>query len=303
MARTPFFARQTPGGGVLLFADQSQTTGSYFFVHNGTGSDTAGNGLGPDSPAASADFMVASCTASLGDTIVLMPGHAETLVNATGLAMDVAGVRLLGLGWGGLVPTFTLGTATSATIAVTAPNCVIDNIKVVSDFANVAAGVTASAVADGLVVQNSWFKDGGSAKELVIGVSVAAAANNVKILNNRFTTVDTGGCASAVKLIGACDDGQIIGNYIQGDYSVACIDGKTAAAILLEITDNVFWNSDATLGLLLDMHSSTTGVYANNRSFGAKNDAHFTAAGMVAVENYSTNAKNASGIIKPAVDT
>ena len=303
MARTPFFSRQTPGGGVLLFADQSQTTGSYFFVHSGTGTDEEGAGLGPDSPSATADFMVASCTASLGDTIVLMPGHAETLVNATGLAMDVAGVRLLGLGWGNLIPTFTLGTATSATIAVTAPNNVIDNIKIVSDKADVAAGVTASALADGLIVQNSWLKDGGSAKELVIGVSVAAAAHNVKILNNRFTTVDGGDCASAIKFIGACDDGLVIGNYIHGDYSVACIDGKTAAAILLEIRDNLFWQADTTAGLFTDMHSSTTGIIANNSSYGAKNDAHYTAAAMVFLQNFSTNAKNASGLIKPAIDS
>ena len=303
MARTPFFGRQTPGGGVLLFDDESNTTGSYFFVHSGTGTDKAGAGQGPDSPAATADFMVASGTASLGDTIVCMPGHAESLASATGLAIDVAGIRLLGLGWGNLRPTFTLDTATGATIAVTAPSCVIDNIKIVSDFADVAAGITASALADGLIVRNCWLKDGSSTKELVIGISIAAACNNVAIYGNRFTTVDGGGCASAIKLVGAADDSEIFDNYIHGDYSVACIDGATAAAVDLDIHHNRFWNTDTGAGLLMSMHASTTGIYSDNRSFGGKNDAHYTAAGMAPVENYSTNAADASGLIKPAVDS
>ncbi len=115
-------------------------------------------------------------------------------------------VRLLGLGWGNLRPTFTLATNVGATIAVTAPSCVIDNIKIVSARIDITAGITASALADGLIVRNCWLKDGSSTLELVIGIELAAACDNVSIYGNRFTTVDGGGCASAIKLVGAADD-------------------------------------------------------------------------------------------------
>ena len=54
--------------------------------------------------------------ASRGDVIFAMPGHAETISTATALNMDKAGVALIGLGTGGLRPTLTFDTATTAAI-------------------------------------------------------------------------------------------------------------------------------------------------------------------------------------------
>ena len=83
-------------------------------------SDTAGFGRTPDAPFATIDYAVGQCTASQGDIIYVMPGHAEVLAAAADLALDVIGISVIGLGNGPLQPTVTLGTADTADVDVDA---------------------------------------------------------------------------------------------------------------------------------------------------------------------------------------
>lgn len=304
LSRTGLFVKRSVGG---LFAveDMAVTTGSRIFVHYTNGTDAAGYGTGPDTPAKTLDYAVGLCTANKGDIIYLMPGHAESLAAATSAACDVAGISIVGLGHGSLIPTFTLGTATAATIAVTAANVRFKNIKVISDLADVAAGITCSNAADGLVVENCWFTDGAAAKELVIGIQLAAACDHCTIVNNLFTTVDGGDCASAIKLVGESVDTLIENNVIFGDYSAAGIDGGTAQATRLRILDNEVRNADVTAGLAIKLHASTTGTVRDNLVFGGKDGTVPIAAAAAFVgQNYYSNAAGASaGILAPAVDS
>jgi hypothetical protein len=86
-----------------------------------------------------------------GDIIFVGPGHAETISSATALSLNTSGVAIIGLGAGNLRPTFTLDTANTATISVTADNISIQNCRFVANFLNIAklfnltnASVTAS---------------------------------------------------------------------------------------------------------------------------------------------------------------
>lgn len=110
-------------GGMFAVEDQSRSTGTRFFVHSGTGTDSAGNGANPTKPLATIDYAVGLCTANKGDIIHVMPGHAETVIAANGIDIDVAGVTLVGEGEGDLKPTITMGTATTATVRFNAKNC------------------------------------------------------------------------------------------------------------------------------------------------------------------------------------
>jgi len=283
--------------------------GNIYFVDstNSDASDAATAGTSPDAPFATIDYAIGKCTASNGDVIYAMPGHAETIVAATGMVFDVAGVTLIGLGYGSLQPTITLGTATTATIAVSAANVRMNNIKVISALADVAVGVSAAATADGLTLEDCWFTDGGLALELVIGVSLATTLDNVTITNCRFNTTvsaETGGCASAIKLVGTHNYCRITDNYIHGHYTVAAIDGATGAGISIFIADNVIMQIDTGAGLAISLKSDTTGAVVRNLVCNLKD----TAAGVVAAaccvaENYCSNAAGASGIIVPTVDT
>jgi nitrous oxidase accessory protein NosD len=303
--RTAFFSRHQPGG-YFSIEDMSLGTGSRFFVSSVTGTDGAGYGRNPDAPVATLDYAVGLCTASKGDKIYLMPGHAETKTTTGDIAtVDIAGVEVIGLGNGPLRPTFTFGHA-GTTLTVSAANCLIRNIKIISDVADCAVGITASATADGLTVENCDFYDGALTKELVIGISIAAACHEVTVRNNRFIVNDgdTGGCEAAIKLAGASNHTRIEGNFIQGNFTGYPIDLTTAASVGVIVSENSVFNTDTANGYGVAAHASTTGHVVRNLITNAKDTvAPVTAAACHVGQNYGSNAAGASGIIKPAVDS
>lgn len=133
--RTALFSRHQPGG-VLTIADMEAHPGAILFVDSthAAKSDSAGAGRSPDAPLATIDYAIGLCTANKGDVIYVMPGHAETISAAGGITCDVAGVSIIGLGWGTLKPTLTFGTATTADILVSAANVRLKNFRLVCDI-------------------------------------------------------------------------------------------------------------------------------------------------------------------------
>ncbi len=131
---------------------QQTQPGEVFWVNSTTvlakqgvgGSD--GNRGTYTKPFSTLDFAVGQCTASRGDIIVLMPGFTESIATATALALDVAGIAIVGLGGGSLRPNITLTTATTATIAVSAANISLKNIIFTASFADIADLFTPTAV-------------------------------------------------------------------------------------------------------------------------------------------------------------
>ena len=133
--------------GVPVVGGTVLTTGTVYFVDSNTGSNSY-DGKDKNHPFADIDYAIGMCTASKGDVIIVMPGHAETKTAA--IALDVAGVTILGLGEGLLKPTLT-GNGTIDVIDITGANCTVDNIHFAApltdaqtSFINVgaAAGVT-----------------------------------------------------------------------------------------------------------------------------------------------------------------
>lgn len=84
------------------------------------------------------------CQQGAGDVIMVKPGHAETISSATALALNVAGVAVIGLGIGNARPTFTLDTAATANIPLRASNFSIQNCIFLANFADIASIFTAA---------------------------------------------------------------------------------------------------------------------------------------------------------------
>lgn len=133
ISRTALFARNTPGG-VFTIDDLAEHPGDILFVNSATGTNGAGYGKSPDAPVATIDYAVGLCTASAGDVIYVMPGHAEAIAAAAGIDADVAGISIIGLGKGSLKPTITMGTATTATFRVNAANVTVRNLRFVNNI-------------------------------------------------------------------------------------------------------------------------------------------------------------------------
>lgn len=120
------------------------TTGNVFFVHSGTGSNS-NHGKEKTAPFATVDYAVGQCTANNGDIIYVMPGHAET---TTAIAVDVAGVSILGLGRGRARPTLTASTTASDLVDVTVANVTIQNIRLVGAASGCTGLIHLAAAAD-----------------------------------------------------------------------------------------------------------------------------------------------------------
>jgi hypothetical protein len=138
--------------------------GQVYWVSNATptlpgqigGSD--GNPGTFNAPFSTLEYAITSCTANRGDIIFIKPGHAETISSATALAFDVAGVAIVGLGAGTKRPTFTLGTAATTTIAVSADNVSISNCRFIGNFLGITSAFTVAAAAY-FTIDNCSFTD------------------------------------------------------------------------------------------------------------------------------------------------
>jgi len=152
--------------------------GNVYFVDSGAGNRSDDNdGLHPtNSPMATLDGALDRCTASNGDFIVLLPGHAESL-SAT-VALDKIGVTILGLGNGQNRPTFTFtATAADNMFEVTVADIKLDNI--------VMKGT--AAIGDGETF-----------------IDVQAGGDRFEMCNCYF--YQTGSDSDAVTMTGGCDD-------------------------------------------------------------------------------------------------
>jgi hypothetical protein len=278
----------------------NQGLGKSFYVDSVTGNNSS-NGRSAKTAVATLDYAVGLCRANKGDVIYCLPGHAESKAAAGNIALvDVAGITIVGLGTGALMPTLSLGHA-DATLTVSAPNCRISGIRIVSAVADVAVGITMSALSDNSVIENCEFRDGGAAVEILVGISIAAAAHGIKIRNNDFKTTAAAGSTNAI-LSAAVTDLLVTGNTVYGKYSAGAMltSGVLTRAV---ITDNIMVNAEAAIAIALN-GTTSTGVLARNLLGGTTSMAAALTGdnAMWCFENYVSGAAAVSGLINPAVD-
>ena len=262
MAKTEFFARNQ-NGGVFLFADESKTTGDIFFVCSVTGTDGAGYGRNPDAPCATLDYAIGLCTASKADRIYVMPGHAETLVAAAGVALDVAGVKVVGIGQGRNRPVFTFGTDVAASFNISAASCWVENLVFVNaiDAQTAMVNVTAANV----TIKDCEFVLADASTQAVIGILASAAADRLTLEKLWMHGTSDAGCDHAISC-GATDDTLIKDCIICGAFDVGGLIENSAAAINFNVLGNTLINRTADANnKTVVFHASTVGLIANNR--------------------------------------
>lgn len=230
-------------------------TGNVYFVDSGAAGANNGNlGIHPEnSPLATLAGAMDKVTASNGDWIILMPGHAET---TTAVALDVAGVTIAGVGHGRQRPTFTATTAASDLFDVTADDIRLRNIRTVS----AASGCTSfiSIAANGFECERCLFEHGAAP---LIAVIVTGGYDRFVFRDCLFHgTAANPDCAIDLQGTGNCVDWTVEGctfNY----YSAANLD---EAGIRSDKTDTgVIVRDCRFLGMTLtaiDFNSSSTGL-------------------------------------------
>ena len=221
-------------------------TGNVWFVDSGAanGGDSAAHGKSPDKAFLTLDYAIGRTTASNGDVIYVLPGHAETI--AAVIAVDVAGLSIVGVGEGYARPQIT-GNFVGDTMRISAANCVVENLVFNESTAAATANIDVTA-ADNKII-GCRFDLGATDLD---NITVGASADRLQILGNIFE-VSANGPDSAITVEGAADSMVIQGNHFNGGSSTntwddAAIDYAANVPLNCLILDNDFLYATATLG-------------------------------------------------------
>lgn len=251
-AKTALFVNKQPGG-MFSVVDQGMTTGDIWFVDSthAAASDTAGFGRNPEAPVATIDYAVGLCTANKGDIIYVAPGHTETLAAAADLALDVAGITIIGLGNGTNKPTVSFGTATTADVDIDAANITVKNIRFVSAIDSLAVMLDVNA-AYFTCIDCDFITS--SALECINFVNLATTVDNFTFRRCRFIQPsDPAGTdgAAATGCFYFVDSQYILVEecYFEGNFETAIFHNKTTKATNVWI--NNCWGTQALAAALV----------------------------------------------------
>lgn len=275
------------------------TVGQHFFVDATNGSSSYA-GTSPGAAKATVAQALALCTASRGDRIYLLPGHAENIITTLDLA--TAGVEIIGIGLGNLIPTISC-THADGTVQVSAANVTIRNVRITANVAGgVTSAVTITATGDGCTLDRVQCRDTTTDKEFLVHVSVATTVTDLLITGCSFIGL-AGSMTNSILFAGTSTDCVIRDTYIWVDSADDVVDHLAAASVNLVVHNCTIVNADTdAAGYCLRYKSDGTGVASRNLFAYNKIDAEIS-VGAAAwwFENYATNTiGTSSGVLDPA---
>lgn len=223
---------------------------------------------------------LANCTANRGDVIYVLPGHAENVTNATDLNVNVAGVRVVGMGNGNGRPVITMNTATTSVITFSAANTSLENVIVDGTGFDAIAKIFSIVVAGVSLIGNK-FITGGATNQSTLGVLTSALCTDLTIQGNTFYATADAGTTAAIELVGGSNI-FILSNTFIGGYSsaVGAITNITTDCVNVVVKDNLINNLTASSTKAMTFTSGTTGQIANNRMQILSGTAPITGAAM-----------------------
>jgi len=279
--------------------DTNVTTGARWFVHSGTGTDGVGYGQNPDAPTATLDYAIGLATASVGDIIYVMPGHAEAISAAADIAVDKIGLKIIGLGEGSNRPVITCDTADTVDIDIDAAGVTIENIVFSANFADIVALIDVNAT--NFTLRNCHFQATATDMNFLICVQDAAAAAS------SFITVE--GCTSS--MLDAADthfinfagtgDGHIVrNNVLHGNWGTIAI-GGAGVVTNCTIANNLIFNIAVDADSCINMAATATGIMAYNACAGGHATDGIVCGDLGSIENYyELSTSDLSGVLEPA---
>jgi hypothetical protein len=270
------------------------------------------DGSSPNTAFGTLDEAFAKCTASQGDVIVVMPNHAETITGAGGIAHDVAGVSVIGLGVGNQRPRFLMDGATTVTYLISAADAYVENLVFAAGHADIVTCIGISTGV-GATIKNCEFVDNVAGENFLSAITSTGAANTADMLTVEdcfFYSAD----AATLGFIMVTDD--IVGLKVMRNVVVS--EGTGLATLITCATGKdtrgtrVMWNflsSKATAGNLFISNDTASpnnsGIVAHNRCRHADvTGVHVMGAvgGCGFFDNLSASTDAVSGFVFPAID-
>jgi hypothetical protein len=211
--------------------------GRAFYADSGV---DGASGSCPSEAAGTIDELVAKCSANNGDKIVVMAAHTEAFTG-TNLTLDVAGVEVIGIGWGSNMPRLDM-TGAAGEVSVTADNVRISGLNIHANVTDVLCGIEIEDGADWCYVSDCLFDvETTATDEFAVCIRTNDASNKARIYGNEIN-MGLGGAVAAISFTKDTDQTWVIGNQIYGDFSTANINGLTTLSTLLKIEHNLLAN-------------------------------------------------------------
>ena len=231
--------------------------GNMYFVHSGTGSAySAGTDI--ESPMATLDDAINKCTANQGDIIIVLPGHAETITAASAIDIDIAGIKIYGIGEGEDRPKITISTVADASIEFAANSTVFKNIILICTKDGLTGPMLLKGVGLDIDVET---RDSTNLLEATTWFLSEATCNHLKLKAKHIGFTDGSGTTSYIKLVGA--------NYprIKVDFfglaNTSVVEFSGTKAINAIISGNIYNEGDTTYTkFVVDTIGSSTWVFS-----------------------------------------
>lgn len=223
------FANGVSLRGIPLFPAYS---GKVFWVD----SNASASGKGTyQQPFKTLDAAIGACTADKGDIVIAKSGHVETVTAAAGLALDVAGITIIGLGNRRNRAKINFTTAVSASMKVTAANIAMSGFWFTGGIDALTNPIHVDA-ADFRLIDWEWTDVTGQATDVVL---TTANAVRMDLANFRFDGAVAAGANAGIAIVGG--DGIEVHDFIaDGNFAVGFIDVRTTAT-----TDLKVWNAQS----------------------------------------------------------
>jgi hypothetical protein len=202
-------------------------------------------------------------------------GHAERISSATALTLSISGLQMVGLGCGGLRPTFTLDTANTSTINVSAANVSFTNCLFVANFAAIASLFTLAAAND-FRLDGCEFRDTTSIlnfASIVTTDTVTNDASGLTVLNSLWNGLGATANTTMVNMKGTNFRLFVQGNYMThaattqaGGMIIAT--GKVVTGMQWIGNTHIFVGVDSTVGEVVSTNGTTnSGVFQGNNTY------------------------------------
>lgn len=253
------------------------------------------------------------CRSGKGDTVIVLPGHSESVVDATMLTNLVDGTRIIGMASPRQddAPVFRW-TATGSSWAITKKNILIQGLKLRLEGANgvvKAINITGASVT---LQGNAIEVASGAALKATIAIEVGSGAADCSISGNYIYGTATHNVTDGIKVVGATVPSRlrIIQNEMQ--FSATAANGLidiTVAALQVSILNNILYNTmTASTATIANGAVASDGVIAGNCS-AILADGVASATGIVlgatslikCFQNFTSDEPRKSGVLSPSV--
>lgn len=255
---------------------------------------------------------LARARSGLGDTVVVLPGHTESVTDATMLTNLVPGTRIVGFGRGSNMPVFRW-TATASQWVLDDADVTIQGLRLRLEGANGVVKAIVSTAADIGIYGCDIEVASGASNKATIALEIGAASHRFELIGNVFRGTPTHNVTNGVLLVGVSDqvrvtDNEMIFSATAANGVINLSSAVTSVKVLRNVCENTHTSSSACIAI---GNVASTGVIADNYTAVQASTSPASNSGIVfagtstirCFQNFCSDEPRLSGILTPGPAT